>query len=178
MKTKTHLLLSAALIMLALISCQHEILDPIVNDQSVNTTLNPGLDSLQLAFVSASVEYHGMPAAGAPPAKAAAVVTLALHNSSMVWALDSLIVMRASIMRYPEYIGAMKFPFDIVCRLDGSDWNARLNPNQKDTLWCSYRFDPGMFHHGDSLVIRCQIIDRHGNSKLVESSPIMYEADA
>jgi hypothetical protein len=155
------------------LSCEETI---VPHDHITNSSreIAHSLDSLTISTLSVSATYNGMPSYPPRQMLASITISLELSNNYSTLALDSLLIVRGAVLSASGDSARMVFPFTSVTKVNGADWTAHLDSGQKDSIWCTYSFSHDELVCGDSVIVRVEITDRHGNSQFVDSPTIRY----
>jgi hypothetical protein len=155
------------------IACQED--SPTISPEKVNpvVTVKATIDSLDISFLRANASWNRMPGSRD---SAMIYLNLLVRNKAIVGTLDGALVGIATVFNSTGTSALFTYKFDYVCGTDALDWNGKMKPGQKDTIWCPYRFYAwGVpIRCNDTIFVRFNFSDLHGNFRSVDSPLMEY----
>jgi len=156
---------------LLLTDCKNTPLSPMENELPINKTF----ENLIVSVLTFTGTYNGFPTIGTPPYPSTDVTTtLRFRNLSQSAMFDTLMIKEVRL-----YLGNSQqllppFQFDIICRMNGADWSAKLLGGQEDTVWCTHRFSMSQPPCRDSVYLDVKIFNRFGDSVTVRTPTVGF----
>jgi hypothetical protein len=164
---------SFAISVALLFGCKGNTSSPTQPDET--STVSRTLDDLDASIVHFSALYNGFPVYPVQPRPASVVVTILVHNTSATQSIDTLILDHATLFDKSTQQVVFTFSFDMISKIDGSDWCGTMDPGQQDTLWCAYHFDHALAPCNDSVFVDVTLFNRYDDSLTVRTPTALYE---